>query len=123
MSAYLLIKSVHMLCAVATILLFTLRLGLDLADQPWRRTALRWIPHANDTVLLAAAIGLCFITGWMPLVHHWLTAKVVLLIAYIFAGMVALNQQASSAKRISASLLAFLLIGTIFYLAWSKPGL
>lgn len=123
MSIYLLIKSVHIICAMATITLFTLRVGLDLADQPWRRTALRWIPHVNDTVLLAAAIGLCFITGWTPFVHHWLTAKVVLLIAYIFAGVVALNQQASAVKRISATLMAFLLIGAIFYLAWSKPTL
>lgn len=123
MSMYLVVKSVHMLCAVATVLLFTLRVGLDMADQPWRRTALRWIPHVNDTVLLVAAIALCFITGWTPLVHHWLTAKIVLLIAYIFAGVVALNQQGSATKRVSATLLAYLLVGTIFYLAWSKPML
>ncbi|MEE4251970.1 MAG: SirB2 family protein [Alcanivoracaceae bacterium] len=70
MSLYLLLKSVHILCALTTAVLFAVRIGLDTMGRSWRSGPLRWIPHANDTVLLVAAIGLCIITGWAPLVHH-----------------------------------------------------
>lgn len=122
MSSYVILKHLHMTAAGITVLLFCLRLLLDAAGRPgWRRTPLRWIPHVNDTVLLAAAIGLVLVTSWMPFVHGWLTAKIVLLLGYIVAGMFALRPDLPAPKRVVASVLALGQVSLIFVLAVTKP--
>jgi uncharacterized membrane protein SirB2 len=115
-------KSVHMLAAYTTAALMLLRLALDAAGRPgWRGTPLRWLPHLNDTVLLAAALGLMALTGWMPFVHHWLTGKVVLLVGYILAGKWALDQTRPPRVRGVAALVALVQLAAIFALATLKP--
>lgn len=122
MSSYLILKSVHMLAAYLTVVLFALRLLLDAVGKPdWRKTPLRWIPHANDTILLVAAISLLFVTPWMPFVHGWLTAKIFLLIGYIVAGLFALKETRSVQVRLIAAVLALVQIMAIFHLAIAKP--
>ena len=122
MSAYLILKHLHMTTAYITVVLFALRLLMDAVGRPeWRRTPLRWIPHANDTVLLVAAISLLFVTPWMPFVHGWLTAKIFLLIGYIVAGVFALKTTLGTPARVVAAILAFVQIGAIFHLAMAKP--
>ncbi|MDF0749696.1 SirB2 family protein [Marinobacter sp. 71-i] len=122
MSGYLILKSVHMTAAYLTVVLFALRLLLDAVGKPdWRKTPLRWIPHANDTVLLAAAISLLFVTPWMPFVHGWLTAKIFLLVGYIVAGVFAMKETRSLQVRLIASVLALVQIMAIFHLAMAKP--
>ncbi|RBP33521.1 putative membrane protein SirB2 [Marinobacter pelagius] len=122
MSAYLILKHLHMTTAYITVVLFALRLLLDAVGRPeWRRTPLRWIPHANDTLLLVAAISLLFVTPWMPFVHGWLTAKIFLLVGYIIAGLFALKTTLGSPTRVVAAILAFVQIAAIFHLAMTKP--
>lgn len=122
MSGYLILKSVHMTAAYLTVVLFALRLLLDAVGKPdWRKTPLRWIPHANDTVLLAAAISLLFVTPWMPFVHGWLTAKIFLLVGYIMAGVFAMKETCSLQVRLIASVLALIQVMAIFHLAMTKP--
>ncbi|MEP1217021.1 MAG: SirB2 family protein [Marinobacter sp.] len=122
MSGYLILKSIHMTAAYLTVVLFALRLLLDAVGKPnWRKTPLRWIPHANDTVLLVAAISLLFVTPWMPFVHGWLTAKIVLLVGYIVAGVFAMKETRSLQVRLIASVLALVQIMAIFHLALAKP--
>lgn len=122
MNSYLILKSTHMMAAYLTVVLFSLRLLLDAVGRPdWRGTPLRWIPHANDTVLLVAAVSLLFVTPWMPLVHGWLTAKIFLLIGYIVAGVFAMKETGSLQVRVIASVLALVQITAIFHLAINKP--
>lgn len=124
MSAYLILKHLHVTTAFLTVVLFALRLLLDAVGRPgWRQTPLRWIPHANDTVLLAAAIGLLFVTPWMPFVHGWLTAKIFLLVGYIIAGLFALRTTLGAPTRVVAAVLALVQITAIFHLALNKPVL
>lgn len=119
--AYTILKHLHMLTAYLTITLFALRLLLDAVGKPdWRQTPLRWIPHANDTILLVAAIGLVVVTPWMPFVHDWLTLKVLLLVGYIAAGVFALKPSVSLPVRVVAALLALLQVAFIFHLAMTK---
>ena len=122
MSAYLILKHLHMTTAYITVVLFALRLLMDAVGKPgWRQTPLRWIPHANDTILLVAAISLLFVTPWMPFVHGWLTAKIFLLIGYIVAGIFALKTTLGTSARVVAAILAFVQIVAIFHLAMTKP--
>lgn len=119
--AYVILKHLHMTAAYLTLVLFALRLLLDLVGKPgWRTTPLRWIPHVNDTILLAAAIGLLFVTPWMPFVNDWLTWKVFLLIGYIVAGVFAIKPQFSVPVRAVAAILALAQISLIFHLAMTK---
>ncbi|MDX1553126.1 MAG: SirB2 family protein [Marinobacter sp.] len=122
MSGYLILKSIHMTAAYLTVVLFALRLILDAVGKPnWRKTPLRWIPHANDTILLVAAISLLFVTPWVPFVHGWLTAKIFLLVGYIVAGVFAMKETCSLQVRLIASVLALVQIMAIFHLALAKP--
>lgn len=122
MSAYLVLKHIHMTAAYLTVTLFALRLLLDAVGKPgWRLGPLRWIPHANDTVLLVAAISLLFVTPWMPFVHGWLTAKIFLLIGYIVAGVFALKPTVKTPVRVAAALIALVQVSAIFHLAMTKP--
>ncbi|MGO1501194.1 MAG: SirB2 family protein [Marinobacter sp.] len=124
MSSYVILKHVHMTAAYLTVALFTLRLLLDAVGKPnWRQTPLRWIPHANDTVLLIAAISLLFVGGWNPLAQGWLLAKIFLLLGYIAAGLFALKVTMSRPVRVVAAILALLQVSFIFHLAMSKPVL
>ena len=123
MEYYQILKGVHMLTAYLTALLMLLRLGLDVCGKTgWRNTPLRWIPHVNDTVLLAAALALIGLTPWMPLIHHWLTAKIVLLLGYIMAGKWALDLPRSTTVRACAAFVALFQLSLIFILAILKPG-
>ncbi len=124
MSAYVILKHIHMTAAYLTVTLFVLRLILDAVGKAgWRQTPMRWIPHLNDTILLAAAISLLFVTGWNPLVHYWLAAKIVLLFGYIFAGVFALKQSLGLQARLIATVIALVQVMLIFHLAMTKPVL
>ncbi|WHI46729.1 SirB2 family protein [Microbulbifer sp. VAAF005] len=121
---YALIKHVHMTAAVLSILLFTIRVGLEFSHNTgWRNGPLRWVPHLNDTLLLAAAAGLVVLGSWNPGTSPWLAAKVALVFGYIIAGVFALRPNFSKPIRITACVLAFLQVVAIFYLAMHKPSL
>jgi uncharacterized membrane protein SirB2 len=66
-------------------------------------------PHVIDTVLLASALVMVFWSGQYPFVQGWLTAKVIALIGYIGAGMVALKYGKSRNVRVTAYFIALLL--------------
>ena len=88
--------------------------------------ARRWVgvaPHVVDTVLLASAIALAMMIGQYPLVHAWLTAKVVGLIAYIVLGTIALKRGRTREIRIAAFCAALLALTYIVAVALTKSAL
>ena len=122
MEYYIPMKHLHMLFAYLTAVLFTLRLVLDAIGKPgWRQTPLRFVPHINDTLLLLFALALLFVGPWQLFTHGWLGLKILLLLGYIAAGMIALKQSKPKAMRIGFAALALVLLAAIFHLATSKP--
>jgi len=124
--SYTLIKHLHVACVILSIGGFCLR-GLwqlrwlkksALAGRLSRK--LRWLPHVNDTVLLAAAIILAVLIGQYPFVDAWLTAKVLGLIVYIILGSLALTPGRPARLRVTAGLLAVLVFAWIASVALSK---
>lgn len=100
---YLVLRHVHITCAILTISLFVLRGGLMLAESPWQRNVvLRYLPHAVDTVLLTTALMLTTVIHQYPFAVGWLTTKVVLLVVYILLGSVALKRGRTKGIRIAA---------------------
>jgi len=93
MSLYLIVKYVHIGSVILSFALFLFRGGLMFADVGWRKHGLLRIgPHVVDTVLLVSALILCWLLRQYPFVQHWLTVKVLALVAYIVLGSLALKR-------------------------------
>lgn len=116
---YLVLRQVHAGLAVASLLMFAGRGGLLLAGRSVPRL-LRWLPHLNDTLLLAAAVTLAIWSGQYPLQQNWLTAKVCALIAYILLGKQALRRDISPAQRLPWFVAALAAIVYIFAVALTR---
>jgi len=115
---YLTLRGVHIGCAVLTITLFVLRGGLMLADSPWQRNAvLRYLPHAVDTILLTTALMLTTVIQQYPFSTGWLTAKVVLLVAYVVLGSIALKRGRTKRIRVAAFIAALATVGFLVTVA------
>lgn len=122
MTAYMILKHLHVTTAYLTIILLALCLLLDALGRPgWRQTPLRVIPHINHTILLVAAISLIFVAGYASAMPGWLIAKIVLLLGYIVAGVFALKTTAGKPVRVSAAVLALVQYSAIMHLALAKP--
>ena len=105
--SFLLFKTLHVSCAVASFTLFFLRGIWSFNNSPIMRQ--RWVsvvPHYVDTLLLANALVLVFIIEQYPFIDTWLTAKVFGLMLYIILGSIALKQGKTKTIRISAWLAA-----------------
>lgn len=104
---YLQIRDVHVTAVVASGTLFLGRGALALAR--WRHVmhpVLRYGSMLIDTVLLAAGITLMFVIHQYPFVNGWLTTKLVLLVAYIVLGTLALKRARTQGVRATCYLLA-----------------
>lgn len=115
---YLPLRHLHIACAILSISLFVLRGALMLAESPWQRSlVLRYLPHAVDTVLLTSALMLTTIIHQYPFANGWLTAKVVLLTAYIVLGSIALKRGRTRRVRIAALATALLAVAFLLSVA------
>ena len=125
--AYSALKHLHLLTVAITLALFLLRGFWMLTDSP--RLQARWlriVPHTNDTVLLAAAIGMLVVGGLNPLRQPWILAKIVGLLAYIGLGTVALKRGKTKAIRVAALIAALAVVAWIITVALTKqviPGM
>lgn len=100
---YLEVKALHVTCVAASYGLFVVR-GLWMMRRPILLQQ-RWVqvaPHIIDTVLLASAALLAYLSHQYPGVEPWLTAKVVGLLCYIGLGFVALKHGKTRCVRITA---------------------
>jgi len=119
---YFLIKQVHITTAILSLLGFIIRIWWRFTDNDWlQKKVVKIAPHINDTLLLGAAVYLSLASQTYPFIVPWLGAKVVLLIGYIGAGMVALKREKTNRVRTLAFLVAVGSISGIFYLAIFKP--
>jgi len=122
--SYVLLKNIHLICIGLTFLSFSVRFIWMLMDSKYLHLKVtRILPHLIDTVLLASAIGLSITLHQYPMVNHWLTAKVIGLLIYIFAGTIALKRGKTKRIRIMAGILAFASFFYIVGVAFSKNAL
>ena len=122
--SYTLLKYLHVGCVALSGAGFVLRGAWML--QGSARLAQRWVrivPHVVDTLLLASAIALALLIGQYPLVHGWLTAKVLGLVVYIVLGTIALKRGRTRALRLAAFCGALLVFGYIIAVAMTKSVL
>lgn len=120
------LRLIHVATLYISLALFLLRGFWMLRESPllqagWVRVA----PHVNDTLLLAAAIGMLVVASLNPLEQPWIMAKIVGLLAYIGLGTVALKRGRTKAVRVKALAAALGVFGYIIAVAVTKqvvPG-
>jgi uncharacterized membrane protein SirB2 len=91
---YLEIRTVHIAAAIASGGFFLFRVvALNLFNASWPlATPVRVISYSIDSLLFTAALTLVVITHQYPLVHSWLTMKVIVMLpVYIVLGYWALR--------------------------------
>ena len=109
---------------VASITLFVFRGILMLCEsQLLQSRILRTLPHLIDTALLSAGIYLAVITRQYPLVQHWLTMKLGLLIVYILLGTLALKRGRTKEIRTGALIAAICTFGFMITVAYYRDPL
>ncbi len=118
---YSLIKSLHMLAAIATIAGFVLR-GYWMMVQSARLQLpiVRIAPHIIDTVFLLSGIALVSILQLDVLAAPWLLAKFAGLIAYIVVGAIAIKRGSTMQIRVIAFVTALALFAYILGVAMTK---
>jgi uncharacterized membrane protein SirB2 len=73
----------------------------------------RIAPHVVDTLLLASAVALAWMSGQYPFAQDWLTAKVVALVLYVALGSYALKRARTLRARAAFFGLA---LATVLYI-------
>jgi len=97
---YAQIKAVHIVAVVMSGMLFATRGAFALAGGRWPYLAgVRYLSYAIDTVLLTAALMLATILPSALFANHWLTVKLLLVVAYIVLGVFALRRGRSTRAR------------------------
>lgn len=113
------LKPLHIALVVISLSGFALRAFWMINGSSWlSRRPTRILPHIVDTLLLISGIALAWVSGWSPLTHGWLAAKLLALIGYIVFGARALRHRSLPALTAAAVLAAYML-----YTAISKQGL
>ena len=105
------IKQFHIFIALLSGSLFAVRGAFALAGARWPRALpVKWLSYAIDTSLLTAAMMLLTILPWAMFANGWLITKVVLIVAYVVLGVLAMRPQRTRRARAlyyAAALLAF----------------
>jgi len=115
---FLLLKTLHITCAVISYTLFFLR-GIWLLNESaiMRQRWVKIAPHIVDTLLLSSALALAYIIEQYPFVDSWLSAKVLALLLYIVLGSVALKYARTRTLRMLSWLVAQAVFGYIVLVA------
>ena len=121
---YLLVKHLHITCAVLSGSFFLLRgVWMLLESDALQRRWVKVVPHVVDTVLLTTALTMVFWSAQYPFVQPWLTAKVLALLAYIVLGTIALKRGQTKATRTAALVAALAVFAYIVLVALSRKAM
>jgi uncharacterized membrane protein SirB2 len=121
---YAVLLKIHLLTVAVSLALFVLRNAWRLMESPMvSRAWVKVVPHINDTLLLAAAIGMLVVADLNPLDHGWLMAKIVALLVYIGLGTIALKRGRTPLQKNLAFVGALASFGYIVAVADSKQVL
>ena len=115
------LKNLHVACVMLSGAGYFLRGVGMMRESSWLQDKwVRILPHVIDTTLLVSAILLAVQIRQYPLVHGWLTAKVLALAAYIVIGAVGLKYGKTRKIRIAAWLTALVVFLYIVLVALTR---
>lgn len=112
---------VHMLFILLSVGSFITRIMLaQFKPDILHAKILKIAPHVIDTILLLSGITLVFQGNWMAGEYGWILTKLIMLIAYIGFGVMAMRS--SGIKRWVGFVLALACFGYIISVAVTKHG-
>ncbi|MCC7516172.1 MAG: SirB2 family protein [Pseudomonadales bacterium] len=115
---YLLVKAAHIGLVMLSGSLFLARgLGVLMGSRLPMVKPIRIASMMIDTALLVAAILLLFILHLNPFVVHWLQAKLVMVILYIFFGVATFRLARKQSSKVAAYVAALLCYVIAFSIA------
>jgi uncharacterized membrane protein SirB2 len=115
------LKYLHIACVTLSGAGYFIRGVGMIRESPWlHETWVRILPHIIDTTLLISAILLAVQLQQYPMVHGWLTAKVLALVAYIAIGAVGLKYGKTKKIRVIAWLVAMAIFLYIVMVALTR---
>ena len=119
---FTLVKQIHIIVASLSLLGFLIR-GYWMVNesQLLQNKLVIILPHIVDTLLLGSAIYLVILLQVNPFEVNWITAKILLLVAYIVVGTIALKRGKTKKIKVSAFIFSILIISSIFVIANIKP--
>lgn len=118
MEFYPQVKWTHVHAVMCSGALFSLRGGASLLGARWPR---HWLPkyasYAIDTILLTSATMLFSMLPGALFANGWLAVKLVLVVAYIALGMLAMRERLGRGRRIAFYLAALATFASIYGIA------
>lgn len=118
---YLIIKSLHMITAIATISGFVLRgYWMMVESERLQLKLIRIAPHIIDTLFLLSGIALVYQLQLNVFSQPWLLAKITGLIAYIVLGTIAIKRGPTLQIRVIAFVAALATFAYIVGIALTK---
>lgn len=118
--SYMALKHTHLMLLTLSIGLFVIRFLARQAGAGFvQLKVVKIAPHIIDTLLLLSGFALMFTMGYPLWPINWLSVKLLLVVAYIITGIIAMRAN-SKAKRWLAAALAIVWICAIVHLAISK---
>jgi uncharacterized membrane protein SirB2 len=118
------IKWIHVAAVLTTGLLFFARgVGMWIGSPIGMSASVRYVSYAVDTTLLTAALMLTTLTHQSPLAQPWLATKIVLLVAYIALGSMALKRGTTLRSRRTSFIAAIACYGYILSVALTREPL
>jgi len=121
MVSYSVLKSVHAVTALVSILGFLLRGYWMLSANPALEARLtRILPHVIDTLFLVTGVLLLLQLGGGTLGSAWMLCKIAGLVVYIVLGTVAIKRGKTRTVRKTALAAALLVFAYIYGVALSK---
>ena len=118
---YTAIKHPHVLFALLSVLLFNFRFWRYFKGERPKWT--RILPHILDTLFLISGIALAVLGRINPISTggSWLGVKLLLLLFYIFFGILAMRQSRVDSVRYINYILANIMVVGMLYFALIKP--
>jgi uncharacterized membrane protein SirB2 len=111
---YFALKHAHLTFVLVSITLFYFRFYKVQIKGDSLPKALKIIPHINDTLLLATAVGLCITIQQYPIMANWLTIKLAFVIGYIVFAFKAIKATEKPQANLMLSGASICLVLTIF---------
>ena len=112
------IKTVHLWLAIASGAVFAVRGLFALLGMRWPRWLLvKWASYTIDTALLTAAAMLFTILPAGMFANGWLALKVVLVVAYIVLGILAMRTSLTTPRRAAFYLAALAVYAQVYGIA------
>lgn len=119
-SLYFPIKHLHITAVILSICFFVIRAFWSYTGSGLLQNRLvKILPHIIDTVLLTCGVILAAMIGPN---QPWILTKIILLIAYIGVGTIAIKRGRTKNKRITAALIAIAIFAYIVGVAITKDS-